>query len=367
MYSAVRWGRPLWSTVGYFVIALIIRYVFLAMIIAIIFDTVERDAMAVVRRDARVGMVSVFRLVRAQDKALKRHAFARWRQKATGFALKADPSEESERRKAAGGVTLQIDTSRPPTFWEALRKDDRSLLTWSRDHPFRRLCIKITTSPVWLYFITIVIIVTVQCLAVELHWTHMRDSNGGKKLPTQQRRENVRILADFCVIVFVAEFCLEVVARGLIYPATAHLRNPLRVVDTCVTVLAIVGWGVRKGNAGRLIDAFQVLRLLRLWQPLKLLASFSRSVLGILNALERSAKAIFNTFLLVVVFVVFFGLMGQELFAKTMFFCNDPYASERKPSLLGPGLAFFVEGMTQAVPRRKNDRKRSRRATSARA
>ena len=65
-------------------------------------------------------------------------------------------------------MTLKIDTERPPTFWEALRTDDRSLMTWSSDHPFRRACVAIVSSPFWVLFMTIVIVTTVQCLALEL-------------------------------------------------------------------------------------------------------------------------------------------------------------------------------------------------------
>ena len=53
------------------------------------------------------------------------------------------------------------------------------------------------------------------------------------------------------IAIFILEFFVEVVARGAWFPAkTAHLRSPLRRLDTGVTVIQFVGAFVSRGRAG---------------------------------------------------------------------------------------------------------------------
>ena len=229
-------SQALYSVVPYFVLLVLLRYIFVATVIAIIFDQVERDAVAVVRRDARVNMVSVFRLVGAQDKALKRRAFARWQGKAA--PLKVGQQQESREGatygdRGRGYVMLEENKERRQTLWEQLRDDERSLYIFRPDHPVRLACVRVVKHPVWSYFMSAIVILAVTTLAQELYWVHIKDWAGTSNLlPSSKVRASWQAFSDFCLSMFLLEFFVEVIARGAWFPAkTAHLRSPLRRLD----------------------------------------------------------------------------------------------------------------------------------------
>mmetsp|Transcript_31831 Transcript_31831/g.108018 ORF Transcript_31831/g.108018 Transcript_31831/m.108018 type:complete len:192 (-) Transcript_31831:23-598(-) len=78
LYAALRAATGSWdraATFAYFALVVVsLRYVAVSMIIAIVFDQVERDSVMVVRRNARVTMVAATMVARAADRAAKRRA-----------------------------------------------------------------------------------------------------------------------------------------------------------------------------------------------------------------------------------------------------------------------------------------------------
>ena len=318
------------------VVIVVLRYVIISMIIAIIFDQVERDSIMVVRRNARVTMVSVFMLAQALDRSVKRRAFLYWRLR-TAPAELAGASETARARGAAAEltdavagarVTVPEDDTHRATRWELLVADDRSLCLFAPGSRVRQLCVSISSSPYWTSFILGVILASVSLLAVDQQQFIAKSADHDDQLYGGRTKALLVVANALCVGTFVLEFVVEVIARGLILPArTGYLRDPKNCLDTLVTCLSLLNYVF--DHTG--LIAARLLRLLRVVRPLKRLARGSHSVHAIFEALEFSRRALANVVILCLVALVVFAVVGMQLFRGLLFYCGDPEYPPGRP------------------------------------
>ena len=154
-----------------------------------------------------------------------------------------------------------------------------------------------------------VILACVSLLAVEQD-AYVADRRAGRNHDRESRTRDAA--ANACVAAFVAEFVVEVVARGAVLPAkTAYLRDPMNCLDTAVTALSLAYYAVPKGRRTPLVAA-RLLRLLRVVRPLKILARGSRSVHALLEALEFSRRALANVVAACAFTVAVFAVVGSR-------------------------------------------------------
>ena len=124
------WNEVMYSTMHacggisavYFVLILVIaRYAILSMLIAIIFDQVERDSILVIKQAAQTAMVAVFKFERGMLHGLLRFFFVKW------FAASRSAFDDAIEEDKKGGISLAAQPEPPLTRWQRFMLVDK---TW---------------------------------------------------------------------------------------------------------------------------------------------------------------------------------------------------------------------------------------------
>ena len=105
--------------VVFVVVFVVARYAILSMLIAVVFDQVERDSILVIKQTAQTTMVSVFKFERGLMHMLLRHTFVRW------YAASRSAFDEVL-DTAAGGVSLPPEPEPPLTPWQRFMLNENS-------------------------------------------------------------------------------------------------------------------------------------------------------------------------------------------------------------------------------------------------
>lgn len=133
-------------------------------------------------------------------------------------------------------------------------------------------------------------------------------------------------------IIFLLELCARIYKQKCKY-----FKNPINVIDACIVIVSCLGH-VLFQNA-QVVTALRVVRLLRLFRIMKLIPNFEQ----ISNGISQAAKASRGVFLMLLVLLSFFSVLGFLLFKESIpsHFADPLLASYTVFSL------FTVEGWNE--------------------
>lgn len=133
---------------------------------------------------------------------------------------------------------------------------------------------------------------------------------------------------------FILECACKVVADGFLLESDSYLRAPWNILDFACVVGSIVGWVPGMGNS----SSTRILRTVRVFRPLSALHRFPQLQL-LANTLFAAVVQMKDVSIMLVVFVVFLGTIGLQLF-EVRPPRTQPQRSERRensPGLVGWG------------------------------
>jgi hypothetical protein len=110
-------------------------------------------------------------------------------------------------------------------------------------------------------------------------------------------------------VAFVAECILKIFVLGFAIGKYAYLKDPFNILDftiVCVSILNFILNRVRGAPNFQFMKAFRALRALR---PLKLVSK-NEGMKNVINSLLNSIPALFNVFLISILFYFVFGIIG---------------------------------------------------------
>lgn len=141
--------------------------------------------------------------------------------------------------------------------------------------------------------------------------------------------EFIQLLLD-CIFVF--DISIKVLSN-----AKKYLKKPLNTLDAIIVVASFIGHFIN--NDSQTLTALRVVRLLRLLKVIKLIPHSDQIVIGV----GRAIKASKGVFLMLLVLVTFFSILGFLLFHETIpsHFADPLVASYTVFSL------FTVEGWNE--------------------
>ncbi|PVD19442.1 hypothetical protein C0Q70_19931 [Pomacea canaliculata] len=126
----------------------------------------------------------------------------------------------------------------------------------------------------------------------------------------------------FCIL-FGIEMLMKWVASGI----TNYFKNFWTLLDFCIVVISVaslIGESLGVSN----IAAFRSLRTLRSLRPLRAIARWQGMKI-VVNSLMRAIPAIFNVFLVGMVFWLIFSIMGVQFFAGKFYKCVNSTSGEK--------------------------------------
>ncbi|DBA01467.1 TPA: hypothetical protein N0F65_005586 [Lagenidium giganteum] len=207
-------------------------------------------------------------------------------------------------------TSRRSQTKRDPEMVQvvAVTKPNRSLFLFQSNNPFRHLCRKMISHPVFENLILAIIFLSSIQLAID-NPLNDPDSTLSVVLATMDNIFNG---------VFMIEMMLKVVDFGFIVNGPkSYLRDPWNVLDFGILLssLATMIW---TSNALRSIRSLRTLRALR---PLRVISRVP-GMKRVVNALLASIPCILNVFLVCGLIFLIFGIVGTNLFKGRMYYCD---------------------------------------------
>jgi hypothetical protein len=120
--------------------------------------------------------------------------------------------------------------------------------------------------------------------------------------------------------IFIVEFLLNIISKGFYFGENAYLKNNWSILDFMIVVFTLLTWILESllPNAGP-IKGFKALRALR---PLKIVST-NESLKIVVYSIFEAIPELANVALIVVLFLLIFGILGIQLFKGSVGSCND--------------------------------------------
>lgn len=185
-----------------------------------------------------------------------------------------------------------------------------SLFIFSYDNPIRHYLRLLTDHPYFAGFIYHMIAVNSLLLALD-----------EPSLEDPYQKKTINYILETISIIFTFELVFKVIVMGLYWTDRSYLKDPWNVLDFVIVFFSCVTWileAVSTGDVG-FLKGFRALRALR---PLKVVSK-NEGVKTVVVSLIESIPALINVLLIVVLFLLVFGILGIQLFKGQLGYCND--------------------------------------------
>jgi len=208
-------------------------------------------------------------------------------------------------------------------------RNERTLLLFGPTTCIRRFCVSIITSPLFDYFIMVVILISSVALAID----------GPLIDPQSSLKKGLVVLDYLCAAIFILESSLKIVSLGLYFQPRAYLKCHWNLLDFFVVVVSIVGISAQR--AGGKIKSLRSLRALRAFRPLRMIKQVP-SMKVVVDTLFSSVPAVMNVVAVALFFLLVFGAIGLSILKGTLRYCSlgteDSPGSLYDPLSLRPNL-----------------------------
>ena len=331
MYEAIARLYVGQRSVLYFIfLIVIVRYVVMSMLVAVLFDQVERDSILVVQESARSLMMSVYMFEKALSRGFLRYNFQKW---IKNVEKPDDDKKDSGRSKAQ--VQLMTEAPPPPTQLQLLMKSDKSLFLFSPKNPIRRGALFIAEGAVFPNLVFLAITISVALLAFEIE-----EAVGARTLSCPVA-SLILVLETICTIVFVGEMLMLMIGH-MATGRNAYLSTGMNFLDFVVNVCSIISLvfalnaqgfpsmaqlngsascGGEGSSGAAWLKYIKILRMVRVTRPLKKLVQ-TPALKAMLDAMSHS-QGTMKAILIVVGGALFmFAVFGMQLFQGTLFYCS---------------------------------------------
>lgn len=185
----------------------------------------------------------------------------------------------------------------------------KSLLLFEQNNKVRIFCLNVVSSKYFDQVIFTLIIISSLKLVWDSYILENPDSVSSA----------VSYYFDLCITIFFAiEFLMKVVSMGFACNNNSYLSDNWNKLDFVIVLLSLIDVSVVSIS----MPSFKVIRLLRTLRPLKLI-KHNISMKIVVTALLDSLAAIFNVFIVIIVFWLIFAIIGVGLFAGKLYCCSN--------------------------------------------
>lgn len=122
------------------------------------------------------------------------------------------------------------------------------------------------------------------------------------------QKKSQTLILETISIIFVAEFVFKAIVMGFYWGERTYLKDPWNVLDFVIVFFSIITWILEAYATGDVsfLRGFRALRALR---PLRVVSK-NEGIKTVVNALLESIPALINVLLIVILFLLVFGILG---------------------------------------------------------
>eukprot|EP00037_Helgoeca_nana_P027704 m.318938 g.318938 ORF g.318938 m.318938 type:complete len:1628 (+) comp27580_c0_seq1:447-5330(+) len=212
----------------------------------------------------------------------------------TPLTLKFDPNAVTDHPELAG---LEYDTCVPP---------ENSVRRWISSIAFDMS--RPGAPKTWPLFEGIVlscIIASSACLAAE---DPVNDD--------AQINKNLAVADYIFTAVFTVEMTIKIIALGLVFHPGAYFRDKWNILDGFVVIASLLTYALESNNS------IKVLRTLRVIRPLRMIKR-AKGLQHVVGCMIVTVYTIGNVFIITILLIFIFAVMGVQLFKGSFGSCND--------------------------------------------
>lgn len=122
-------------------------------------------------------------------------------------------------------------------------------------------------------------------------------------------------------IVFVVEMCVKIIVVGFFWGPKTYLKDNWNILDFVIVMFSVLTW-IMEAVAGADISFIRGFRALRALRPLRVVSK-NEGIKTVVNSLLLSIPALMNVLLIVLLFLMVFGILGIQLFMGKLGDCNN--------------------------------------------
>jgi len=180
-------------------------------------------------------------------------------------------------------------------------KTQKSLFIFKYDNPIRAVLRDVISNSYFAGFIYHMIALNSLLLALDM-----------PQLTDSFQKKTINFLLETISIIFVVEFVIRTIVMGFYWGERTYLRDPWNILDFIIVFFSFVTWILEAYATGDVsfLRGFRALRALR---PLRVVSK-NEGIKTVVNALLESIPALINVLLIVMLFLLVFGILGIQLF-----------------------------------------------------
>jgi len=180
-------------------------------------------------------------------------------------------------------------------------KQQKSLFMFTYDNMFRSLLRDLISNSYFAGFIYHLIAFNSLLLALDM-----------PQLTDPYQKKTINFLLETISIIFVVEFVIKVIVMGFYCGEKTYLKDPWNILDFIIVFFSIITW-ILEATATGDVSFLRGFRALRALRPLRVVSK-NEGIKTVVNALLESIPALINVLLIVMLFLLVFGILGIQLF-----------------------------------------------------
>ena len=123
-------------------------------------------------------------------------------------------------------------------------------------------------------------------------------------------------------IIFVIECVFKVIVQGFYMGQKTYLKDPWNQLDFIIVLFSILTWILEAAVESSNISWVRGFRALRALRPLRVVSK-NEGIKTVVNSLIQSVPHLLNVLLIVLLFLLVFGILGIQLFKGKIGDCTD--------------------------------------------
>ena len=193
--------------------------------------------------------------------------------------------------------------------------NDCSLWMFGMNNGCRKFMLKITTQKPYAKWFENFIIFLIVISSIQLTLENpLLDPNGWQA-------DSLKWCDRVMTVLFLLEVIIKVIANGFLFNGPdSYLRIGWNRLDFVIVVISIISVTISDEQSESLA-AFKVIRMARLLRPIRVISKNDGLRISI-QALYVSVPAILNLLVIVLLFMVIFGIVGVNLFKGKFEYCD---------------------------------------------
>jgi len=136
-------------------------------------------------------------------------------------------------------------------------------------------------------------------------------------------------------IIFVFEFLIKAIVMGFVIGEKTYLKDNWNVLDFVIVMFSVLTW-ILSSMQGVDISFIRGFRALRALRPLRVVSK-NEGIKTVVNSLLLSIPSLLNVLLIILLFLLVFGILGVQLFKGGIWMCDGEFEGHLREDCINQG------------------------------